>query len=164
MNFFSSNGLEPFPSQYLTQLERILKVLCVLQGVVGVLFTVMYLSNGFSLILQGMILFCIVRCKNLCMCMMYIFFTFQGLIFGLYYIGFIISTIFNAESSLSQSFVISTLDAPLNLVCTYYAFLYYKELKASFIENGQNAGLLQPQSRPQNEERRYFEGRGYRLD
>lgn len=164
MNLCLPSGLEPFPSDYLSKISRILKVLCMLQVTFGLFLVLSYYSGGFSMIIEGMILYCTIRYHNLCLSILYILFGLLELIDGVYFTASIVTLYLYDKTQLSSGIGLPMLKTPIFLLSTYYTFLLYRELKASFIENGENANLLVPQSRQQNPERRNFEGQGYRLD
>ena len=71
---------------------------------------------------------------------------FLELISGIFYIGTVLSMHLSNEKTEINSLVGAVmLKVPLYTVSIYYTFLTYKELKALYIENAQNAGLELPQ-------------------
>ena len=71
---------------------------------------------------------------------------FLELISGIFYIGTVLSMHLSNEKTEINSLVGAVmLKVPLYTVYIYYTFLTYKELKALYIENAQNAGLELPQ-------------------
>ena len=152
---------EPVSNLYLKKLQNILKVLGVCQLVLGLL-ELFSGSNGFTMVIGAIILFCIIRCMNWCCGLLYIFISLMDIFNGLIYIG---ETFFSGTAEFSQ--IIIMIKVPLLIITVYYTFLTYKELKAISIENAINAGApnLDMGQRRNNDPppRRYFDGTGHRL-
>jgi hypothetical protein len=168
MNLFLPTGLEAFATGHLAKIQKILTFLAIGQAVLGVLLLVGNTSSGFSLIVEGLLLYCTVKSFNVCMCTVYILLAFLELVNGSYYIGMFITAYLYQHDLVHRKDVIPMFKVPLFLLSTFYCFLFYREVKAAFIENGMNAGLIEPPRASSNNSgsnnRAAFEGRGYRLD
>jgi hypothetical protein len=164
MNLFLPSGLEAYPSSYLSKITKVLKIICVVQTVLGVFLLVGDPSSGFSLLIESLLLYCTIRSYNVCMCTVYILLAFLELVNGSYYIGIFFTAYLYDHSLVSRRDVVPMFKVPVFLLSTYYCFLLYREVKAAFIDNGINAGLIEQPRNPANQSRPNFEGRGYRLD
>ena len=164
MNYFLPSGLEAYPSEYLSKVSKILTILCVVQSVLGVFLLVADASSGLSLVIESLLLYCTIRSRNVCMCTVYILLAFLELVNGGYYIGMFFTAYLYDHSLVSKRDVVPMFKVPLFLLSTYYCFLLYREVKAAFIDNGINAGLIEPPRNSSNHTRPAFQGHGYRLD
>ena len=139
-------GIEVYPSPYVSKLCKILKVLFAVHLILGVIGLLSDVFSGLMMLIGALMLFYIIKRLNWCLGLIYMLVMFLELISGIFYIGTVLSMHLSNEKTEINSLVGAVmLKVPLYTVSIYYTFLTYKELKALYIENAQNAGLELPQ-------------------
>jgi hypothetical protein len=156
-------GLEAFPNPYLAKLCKILKGLFIGQVVLGGTFLMIDASTGLTMMISGLVLYCITKSMNWGLSLFYIFLCLMEIISGIFTIGTIFSLYREYHVPIRFGDGPKMLKLPIYIISTYYTFLTYKELKALFIENAENAGYELPQRSNDPPPRRYFDGVGHRL-
>mmetsp|Transcript_4563 Transcript_4563/g.6881 ORF Transcript_4563/g.6881 Transcript_4563/m.6881 type:complete len:176 (-) Transcript_4563:34-561(-) len=167
-------GISDYASLQQIKLNRILKILALIQLFLGIFTLFVAIWSAIMMLLGAMLLYLITWTKNWCTCVFYIILA----LLDTWNTILVVGNYFTDESELDTQgvlVIVSLVKLPFYLVSIYYAFLAYRELKGLFVENLQSGGLpqfygamqpeRQPPQAPPQEPRgpRPFEGPGYRL-
>jgi hypothetical protein len=153
-------------TDYLKKLSRILKLICISQGLICLLSLIVDISSGIGSIIALLILVLIILNKNWYNCIMYIILClFDGLS------TFFISGKYFAEHNILDNssifMLIYLVKFPFYLVAIYYTFLAYREYKSLFISHFGPEVSENPQGLPREVRStpppQPFTGKGYKL-
>jgi hypothetical protein len=160
-------GLEAFPSALIDQLSSLLKFLMILHIVLGILSLTIDTITGLYLLINALLIYCVIKTRNWCTALFYIFMALFELLSGIDFVGSFVAYVLAVGSQGVLGAGLLMLKVPLYFVTVYYMFLLYRELKAMFIENAGNAGYELPRfdaDPPRAPARQYFQGEGHRLN
>lgn len=123
------------------RLLRILKILCGLQIILGILLLLFVdIITGIWMIFGSFLFMLVIWMKNWCMSIMFIVFCLMELITSIFIVGSYFSE--NSASDNDTIYVILyMIKFPFFFVVIYYNFLAYRELKGLFIEAVEQGGI-----------------------